>query len=109
MPDDSLNYQLNTRVTTIHPTQKLVTTSAGEEVFYDILVLATGSDALLPRNTPGYDAKGVFVYRTIDDLQKLIGVAKSLKSSTLDWKRQKQGWILRALAVSSFLSGTNGC
>lgn len=82
MPDDSLNYQLNTRVTAIHPTQKIVTTSAGDEVSYDILVLATGSDALLPRNTPGYDAKGVFVYRTIDDLQKLIGFAESVKGST---------------------------
>lgn len=81
MPDDSLNYQLNTRVTAIHPTQKLVTTSAGDEVFYDILVLATGSDALLPRNTPGHDAKGVFVYRTIDDLQSLIGFAESVKGS----------------------------
>ena len=82
MPDDSLNYQLNTRVTGIYPTQKFVATSAGDEVSYDILVLATGSDALLPRNTPGYDAKGVFVYRTIDDLQKLIGFAESMKGST---------------------------
>lgn len=82
MPDDSLNYQLNTRVTGIHPAQKFVTTSAGEEVFYDILVLATGSNALLPRNTPGHDAKGVFLYRTIDDLQKLIGFAESVKGST---------------------------
>lgn len=82
MPDDSLNYQLNTRVTAIHHSQKFVSTSAGDEVSYDILVLATGSDALLPRNTPGYDAKGVFVYRTIDDLQKLIGFAESVKSNT---------------------------
>lgn len=82
MPDDSLNYQLNTRVTAIYPTQKLVTTSAGDEVFYDTLVLATGSDALLPWNTPGYDAKGVFVYRTIDDLQTFIGFAGSVKGST---------------------------
>lgn len=41
-------------------------------VSYDILVLATGSDAILPRHTPGHDANGVFVYRTIEDLQRLI-------------------------------------
>lgn len=35
-------------------------------------MLATGSNALLPRFIPGHDANGVFVYRTIDDLEKLI-------------------------------------
>lgn len=44
---------------------------------YDTLVLATGSDALLPRGTPGHDAKGVFVYRTIDDLIRLIEFAET--------------------------------
>lgn len=36
------------------------------------MVIATGSDAVLPRHTPGYDANGVFVYRTISDLERLI-------------------------------------
>lgn len=67
-----MNYHLNTRVTEIHAEHKLVSCSSGETVPYDILVIATGSDALLPRHTPGHDAKGVFVYRTIEDLQKLI-------------------------------------
>ena len=49
---------------------------------YDYLVLATGSDALLPRHTPGHDAKGVFVYRTIDDLEKLISYAETCKGGT---------------------------
>jgi nitrite reductase (NAD(P)H) len=39
------------------------------------LVLATGSNAVLPTNTPGYDANGVFVYRTISDLERLVGFA----------------------------------
>ena len=49
---------------------------------YDILVLATGSHASLPRHTPNYDAKGVFVYRTIDDLTTLIDFAAQRKGST---------------------------
>ena len=69
-------------VTEIHPSQKVVSTSRGDTVPYDILVLATGSDALLPRHTPGHDAKGVFVYRTIDDLEKLIAYADGCKGST---------------------------
>lgn len=44
---------------------------------YDTLVLATGSDAVLPRRTPGHDANGVFVYRTIDDLVRLIAFSKT--------------------------------
>jgi nitrite reductase (NAD(P)H) len=63
---------LNTKVTEIHLNEKLVSCSSGETVPYDVLVIATGSDALLPRHTPGHDAKGVFVYRTIEDLENLI-------------------------------------
>ncbi|KAL9037686.1 MAG: hypothetical protein Q9214_005588, partial [Letrouitia sp. 1 TL-2023] len=82
VPDGALNYHLNTRVTEIHPSNRAVSTSTGATVPYDILVLATGSDALLPRHTPGYDAKGVFVYRTIEDLQKLIDFADTCKGTT---------------------------
>jgi nitrite reductase (NAD(P)H) len=58
-----------------------VSCSSGEVVPYDILVLATGSDALLPRHTPGHDAAGVFVYRTIEDLQRLIEYSGSNKGA----------------------------
>jgi nitrite reductase (NAD(P)H) len=80
VPEGSLNYHLNTKVTSINSAEKTVSTSSNETVPYDILVLATGSDALVPRHTPGHDAKGVFVYRTIEDLQKLI-----------EWSAHKKG------------------
>lgn len=82
MPQGSLNYHLNTLVTSIDPEKKTVETSQGQTVPYDVLVLATGSDAVLPRHTPGHDAKGVFVYRTIDDLEKLIAFAATRKGTT---------------------------
>lgn len=69
-------------MTEIHSSNKVISTSTGETVPYDILVLATGSDALLPRHTPGHDAKGVFVYRTIEDLEKLIKYSENIKGST---------------------------
>ncbi|KAI4257865.1 MAG: hypothetical protein LQ352_001451 [Teloschistes flavicans] len=81
MPEGALNYHLNTKVTEIHPSNHVVSTSTGDTVPYDILVLATGSDALLPRHTPGHDAKGVFVYRTIEDLEKLITYSETCKGS----------------------------
>lgn len=70
---------MNTVVTSIDPTSRRVQTSAGEWISYDLLVLATGSDAVLPKTTPGYDAKGVFVYRTISDLERLIDFASHHK------------------------------
>lgn len=60
---------------------KFVLTSAGEAVPFDILVLATGSDAVLPTHTPGHDANGVFVYRTISDLENLIEFADDRRGS----------------------------
>lgn len=81
MPEGSLSYHINNMVTEINPDEKTVKTSKGETVSYDILVLATGSDALLPKHTPGHDAKGVFVYRNIEDLQKLIEYSATKKGS----------------------------
>lgn len=81
-PTESFNYHLNTLVTEIKPQEKVVLTAKGDTISYDILVLATGSDAVLPRHTPGYDANGVFVYRTIEDLQKLIAFSSTVKGTT---------------------------
>lgn len=81
MPEGSLNYHINTLVTEIQPDEKWVKTANGDTVPYDILVLATGSDALLPTHTPGYNANGVFVYRNIDDLEKLAQFASTRKGS----------------------------
>ncbi|PYI21520.1 nitrite reductase NiiA [Aspergillus violaceofuscus CBS 115571] len=80
--DRSFDYHLNTRVTDIIPQRKLVKTSTGDTITYDILVLATGSDAVLPTHTPGHDAKGIFVYRTISDLENLIEFASKHKGET---------------------------
>lgn len=81
IPDGSLSYHINTKVLQIHSEPKVVSCASGETVPYDILVLAVGSDALLPRHTPGHDAEGVFVYRTIEDLQKLIDYSATRKGT----------------------------
>ncbi|KAI0133585.1 nitrite reductase [Xylariales sp. AK1849] len=80
-PESKLGYHINTLVTQIDSENKNVVCSNGDVVSYDILVLATGSDAVLPRHTPGHDATGVFVYRTIDDLQKLIAFGEGKKGT----------------------------
>ncbi|KAK8069663.1 nitrite reductase [Apiospora phragmitis] len=80
-PENQLGYHVNTLVTSIDADGKTVTCQNGDVVSYDTLVLATGSDAILPRQTPGHDANGVFVYRTIDDLERLIAFGESKKET----------------------------
>ncbi|SEG81526.1 nitrite reductase (NADH) large subunit [Thermomonospora echinospora] len=57
-------------VTGIDRAARTVTTASGAVVGYDALVLATGSSPFVPP-VPGRDLPGVFVYRTIDDLDAL--------------------------------------
>ncbi len=53
----------------VHSVDRLNKTVNGD-VSYDALVLATGSRAFVPP-IPGADLPGVFVYRTIEDLQNI--------------------------------------
>ncbi len=58
-------------VVTIDRAQRKVISQQGREVNYDVLVLATGSAPFVPA-VPGVDKEGVFVYRTIEDLEKIL-------------------------------------
>ncbi len=53
-----------------------VTTKHGRTVDYDELVLATGSVPFVPP-VPGRDLDGVFVYRTLDDLDGMRAAAEA--------------------------------
>ncbi|MFG2246432.1 nitrite reductase large subunit NirB [Spirillospora sp. NPDC048823] len=63
------------RVTAIDRDARTVTTSAGRVAGYDALVLATGSAPFVPP-VEGRDLPGVFVYRTIDDLDAIREYAR---------------------------------
>ncbi|KAI0086009.1 nitrite reductase [Irpex rosettiformis] len=62
---------LNEAVVSISPSDHTVTTSTGRKVSYDICVLATGSDAIVP-DFVDRGVKGVFAYRNISDLNALL-------------------------------------
>lgn len=49
---------------------------------YDYLVLATGSSAFVPP-IPGVEKEGVFIYRTIEDLELMTGWAKKSKKGAV--------------------------
>jgi nitrite reductase (NAD(P)H) len=82
LPEGALGYHVNTLVTEIDSANKTVKTAKGDDISYDYLVLATGSNAVLPKHTPGHDAQGVFVYRTIEDLEKLITFSATRSGTT---------------------------
>ena len=62
--------------------EKWVKTHKGEVQSYDYLILATGSRPMVPP-IKGVDKKGVFVYRTIEDLEQIIHYARSVKSGAV--------------------------
>ncbi len=74
------NIQLLTSspITELDPGKKEVKTYKGEVHSYDKLVLATGSSAFVPP-IDGVDKDGIFVYRTIEDLEQITSYAKKAK------------------------------
>lgn len=74
--DDLVDLRLGVRADSIDRAARKVTTSAGEVIGYDALVLATGSYAFVPP-VPGHDADGCFVYRTLDDLDGIRAAAEA--------------------------------
>ena len=58
-------------VTEIQRGTKSIKTHTGKVDHYDYLVLATGSSAFVP-SVDGVERDGVFVYRTIEDLNQII-------------------------------------
>jgi len=70
------------RATEIDRTNRIVRSSQGKEIPYDLVVLATGSAPFVPP-VPGVDKKGVFVYRTIEDLDQIISYGEKTKKAAV--------------------------
>ena len=62
--------------------RRLIHTRSGRGVHYESLILATGSTPFVPP-IRGTDLPGVFVYRTIDDLEKIKAFAAALTSAAV--------------------------
>ncbi|MGV9298448.1 nitrite reductase large subunit NirB [Amycolatopsis sp. NPDC003676] len=73
--DDAVELRLGEVVVSVDREAKTVTTAAGHVQPYDSLVLATGSRPFVPP-VPGRDLPGVFVYRTIEDLDAIRAAAE---------------------------------
>ena len=78
--DNDIELVVNERVTDIHRSKKTITTASEKEFKYDYLVLATGSAPFVPP-IQGVEKKGVFVYRTIEDLEAMLAYAEEIKKA----------------------------
>ena len=67
---NGVELRLGSRVALLDPATRTLVDDRGATLVYDECVLATGSFPFVPP-VPGIDAAGVFVYRTIDDLDAM--------------------------------------
>ncbi|EHQ30434.1 nitrite reductase large subunit NirB [Mucilaginibacter paludis] len=76
--DHDITLFLGDPVQEINRVNKTVHSAKGLTLKYDYLVLATGSSAFVP-DIPGVEKDGVFVYRTIEDLELMKSWAVNAK------------------------------
>ncbi|MES2850330.1 MAG: nitrite reductase large subunit NirB [Bacteroidota bacterium] len=80
--DNNIQLHLGDPVVKIDTRNKQVHSHTGITESYDHLILATGSAAFVPP-IPGVEKQGVFIYRTIEDLELITDWAKKSKKGAV--------------------------
>ena len=80
--ENGITLHLGELINSIDTQNKTVSSHSGKTSSYDKLVLATGSAAFVPP-IDGVDKEGVFVYRTIEDLEAITEYAKKCTKSAV--------------------------
>ena len=80
--ENNIALHLGDPVAQINRAAKTVDSHKGLTLPYDILILATGSSAFVPL-IPGTEKDGVFIYRTIEDLEMMTAWAKKAKKGAV--------------------------
>ena len=68
---NGIEIHIGDRANSIDRKRQIITSDNGQRIQYDHVVLATGSYPFVPP-VEGINQRGVFVYRTIEDLEKII-------------------------------------
>ena len=76
--EHGIDLHIGDRACEIDRERKIVRSDKKIEIAYDAIVMATGSFPFVPQ-VPGIKNAGVFVYRTIEDLEHMIAYAKHSK------------------------------
>src|SRR6185436_17541146 len=80
--EQGIELHVGDRASSIDRERRIVTSDRGLVIKYDHVILATGSFPFVPP-VPGIDKVGVFLYRTIDDLERIIAHAKGVKTAAV--------------------------
>jgi nitrite reductase (NADH) large subunit len=80
--EKGIELRLGTKVTAVDCTRQEAATADGTVLAYDLLVLATGSAPFVPP-VPGADKAGTFVYRTIEDLEAILGYSSGARRAAI--------------------------
>jgi NAD(P)H-dependent nitrite reductase large subunit/NAD(P)H-dependent nitrite reductase small subunit len=80
--EQGIELHIGDRVSAIDRRARVVCSDKGLKVAYDKIVLATGSFPFVP-SVPGIQNRGVFVYRTIEDLQQIIAYSEHAKRAAV--------------------------
>lgn len=80
--DNKIRLHLGDPVKSIDRAAKTIHSHKGITESYDYIVMATGSAAFVPP-IPGVDKQGVFIYRTIEDLEMMQAHAKKAKKGAV--------------------------
>lgn len=77
--ENQVELHIGDRAVSIDRQRQVVYSSKNIEVPYDYVVMATGSFPFVPP-VPGVEQRGVFVYRTIEDLERIIAWAEKSRT-----------------------------
>lgn len=80
--DNNIELHLEDVAIDIDRKNKTVTSRKGKKFFYDVIVMATGSEAFVPP-VPGFDHDKVEVYRTFEDIRRIQERSKASKKAAV--------------------------
>ncbi|MFK7899352.1 MAG: nitrite reductase large subunit NirB [Cyclobacteriaceae bacterium] len=100
--ENNIELITNERITDINRESKEITSITNKKYSYDHLVLATGSSCFVPP-IPGVEKDGVFVYRTIEDLDATMNYVAKIKADGIPKKAAILGGGLLGLEAAKAL------
>ncbi len=80
--ENGVELHIGDRANEIDRRARVVRSDNGVEIEYDTVILATGSYPFVPP-VPGINQRGVFVYRTIEDLERIIDYGTKVKRAAV--------------------------
>ena len=80
--ENNIHLRGDERVEVVDRNAKMLHTSKGSRISYDYLVFATGSRPFVPK-VPGITKAGVFLYRTLADLDEIRAYSESSSSAVV--------------------------